>query len=196
MKPAIAVVTRNLLVGLGLRSLLAELMPGAEVLHFQRFGDFAATDPEGYVHFFVDTRTLLRHADFFRDRRQRVILLTHGQTPHFAGMHRLDIRADAEELMRAILQLQCGVHGPGHGMAAHVPSPALLTDRETEVLTLLARGLTSKEIADRLGIGTTTVVTHRRSIAGKLGIRSVAGLTLYAATMGYIDIDESGIIKN
>lgn len=48
----------------------------------------------------------------------------------------------------------------------------------------------NKEIADRLHIGTTTVISHRRNIMEKLGIKSVAGLTLYAATLGYVDADD------
>jgi len=66
----------------------------------------------------------------------------------------------------------------------------VLSARETEVLSLVARGLMNKEIADRLHIGTTTVISHRRNIMEKLGIKSVAGLTLYAATLGYVDADD------
>ena len=58
------------------------------------------------------------------------------------------------------------------------------------MLTLIARGLINKEIADRLGIGLTTVISHRRNIMEKLGIRSVAGLAVYALTSGLVDADE------
>ena len=54
----------------------------------------------------------------------------------------------------------------------------------------MARGLINKEIADRLGIGLTTVISHRRNIAEKLGIRSVAGLAVYALRTGLVDPDE------
>ncbi len=55
-----------------------------------------------------------------------------------------------------------------------------LSDRETEVLVLIAQGLSSKEIADRLCISIHTVNTHRKNITHKTGIRSVAGLAVYA----------------
>lgn len=55
-----------------------------------------------------------------------------------------------------------------------------LSDRETEVLLLVAQGCSSKEIADRLHISIHTVNTHRKNITHKTGIKSVAGLAVYA----------------
>lgn len=53
-----------------------------------------------------------------------------------------------------------------------------------------AEGLLNKQIAQRLGIGLTTVISHRRNIMEKLGIRSVAGLVVYALTEGYAPTDD------
>ncbi len=55
-----------------------------------------------------------------------------------------------------------------------------LSERESEVLVLVARGLSSKEIADQLNISVHTVNTHRKNITHKTGIKSVAGLAVYA----------------
>ena len=55
-----------------------------------------------------------------------------------------------------------------------------LSDRETEVLLLVAQGCSSKEIADSLHISIHTVNTHRKNITHKTGIKSVAGLAVYA----------------
>ncbi len=55
-----------------------------------------------------------------------------------------------------------------------------LSDREQDVLELVAQGLSSKEIAARLNIAVNTVNTHRKSITRKTGIKSVAGLAVYA----------------
>lgn len=60
------------------------------------------------------------------------------------------------------------------------PEDYQLSDREQEVLELVAQGLSSKEIASRLNIAVNTVNTHRKSITRKTGIKSVAGLAVYA----------------
>jgi two-component system nitrate/nitrite response regulator NarL len=59
-----------------------------------------------------------------------------------------------------------------------------MSDRERQVLTAIADGLSNKEIASRLGIGLRTVETHRERVMRKLNIHSVAGLTKYAIVAG------------
>ena len=62
-----------------------------------------------------------------------------------------------------------------------------ITDREREVLKLVAQGLSTKEIATRLDISTRTVETHRANLMRNLGMHSVARLTQYAIREGLID---------
>jgi DNA-binding CsgD family transcriptional regulator len=59
-------------------------------------------------------------------------------------------------------------------------SPEGISNREKEVLRLVAVGLTNKEIGDKLFISSHTVITHRKNISAKLGIKTIAGLTMYA----------------
>lgn len=61
-----------------------------------------------------------------------------------------------------------------------------LTERESQVLVLLAQGDSNKRIAQKLGIGTRTVETHRLSLRRKLGIATPAGLVKYALEHGLI----------
>lgn len=65
----------------------------------------------------------------------------------------------------------------------------ILTGREIDVLRLLATGHANKEIADKLHISIHTVITHRKNISQKTGIKSVSGLTIYAVTQKLISID-------
>ena len=60
-----------------------------------------------------------------------------------------------------------------------------LTDREIQVLRQIASGAINKEIADRLSISFNTVLTHRKNITAKTGIKTVSGLTFYAIINGY-----------
>jgi DNA-binding NarL/FixJ family response regulator len=63
-------------------------------------------------------------------------------------------------------------------------SPESLTERETEVLRLLAHGLANKEIARQLSIGEKTVKTHVSNVLLKLNVRSRTQAALYAAQIG------------
>ena len=63
-----------------------------------------------------------------------------------------------------------------------------LSEREKEVLVLVAKGLLNKEIADKLNISINTVITHRKNITRKTGIKTAPGLTVYAILGGLIDI--------
>jgi two-component system, NarL family, response regulator LiaR len=65
-------------------------------------------------------------------------------------------------------------------------APETLTDRESEVLRLLAGGLANKEIAAHLGIGDQTVKTHVGNILAKLGVRSRTQAALFAAQTGLV----------
>ncbi len=65
-----------------------------------------------------------------------------------------------------------------------------LSDREKEVIAMVARGYSNKEIADKMFIAVNTVMTHRRNISRKLEIHSPAGLTIYAIVNGLINLDE------
>ena len=77
------------------------------------------------------------------------------------------------------------VHGNGKG-----PDLRSLTPREQEVLTLIAKGRSNKEIACQLGVGVRTVETHRERTMRKLDIHSVAGLTRFAIAKGMITLGD------
>lgn len=62
-----------------------------------------------------------------------------------------------------------------------------LTEREREILQLIAEGHTSRAIAERLGLKTKTVQNHRANIMDKLEIRTTAGLVRYALQAGLVD---------
>ena len=63
-----------------------------------------------------------------------------------------------------------------------------LSAREKEILVCVAQGLLNKEIADRLCLSIHTVITHRKNITRKTGIKTVAGLTVYALMNGLMEM--------
>lgn len=63
----------------------------------------------------------------------------------------------------------------------------LLTEREIDVVKLVAFGKTNKEIGNELYISIHTVISHRKNITEKLGIKSISGLTVYAILNNLID---------
>ena len=64
-----------------------------------------------------------------------------------------------------------------------------LSQREKEILICVAKGMLNKEIADQYNISIYTVITHRKNITRKTGIKTVAGLTVYALLNNLIDIN-------
>lgn len=62
-----------------------------------------------------------------------------------------------------------------------------LSKREIDVLVAVAKGMMNKEIADQMNISIHTVITHRKNITRKTGIKSVSGLTVYALLNNLID---------
>ena len=72
----------------------------------------------------------------------------------------------------------------------HSTAQQSLTEREIEVLKLLVEGNSNKEIAEKLSLSAHTVITHRKNITVKSGIKSVSGLTIYAVVKNIISLPQ------
>lgn len=97
-------------------------------------------------------------------------------------------RADVEHVVTGVHALSCrhAQSPPGQSPAAvHVP-PSLLKERERQILSLLAREKTSKEIAMALDLSPRTVDAHRSRLMKKLGVQSTVGLAAYAIRAGLV----------
>ena len=189
MNKEIAIIEPNTLAGLGLRHLLQQMMPAITIRHFGSMQQLTDDTPDMYGHYFVSSAVYFEHASFFLQRMSRTIVLTSGgAVPGLSDVNTLNVNQSEQALTRDILRL----HSRGHGHN-HRPTIAPehdLSPREIEVLVLLTRGYINKEIADRLNISLTTVITHRKNITEKLGIKSLSGLTIYAVMRGYVEPHE------
>ena len=77
-----------------------------------------------------------------------------------------------------------------HPQSEPVDKKENLSQREKEIISLVVKGMTNQEIADKLFLSIHTVITHRRNIARKLEIHSATGLTIYAIVNKIVDIEE------
>ncbi|WP_018668198.1 response regulator transcription factor [Bacteroides gallinarum] len=200
--PEIAIVAPNTLTSLGLQHLLEEIIPTATIRVFRSFAELMDDTPDMYAHYFIASQIYFEHTAFFLPRKPKTIVLAGGDNqPQLSGVPTLNIYQDEKSLIKDILQLHRYGHRHGHPggrqpedghAAAHLHATAGdhdLSAREIEVLVLITKGLINKEIADKLNISLTTVITHRKNIVEKLGIKSVSGLTIYAVMHGYVDAD-------
>lgn len=192
-KPEIAIIDSNTLSGLGLESLLHEIIPMATIRTFATFMELIDDTPDMYAHYFVSAQIYLEHTQFFLERKKKTIVLAaESHSLQLVNVAKLNIHLPKEELVKSVLKLHQHAHHTGFPPEAVPPKKVIeheLSMREIEVLVLITQGLINKEIADKLNISMTTVITHRKNITEKLGIKSVSGLTIYAVMNGYIAAD-------
>ena len=200
MTPEIAIVDSNTLSCLGLQNLLEEIIPTAVIRSFRSFGELMDDTPDMYVHYFISSQIYFEHTAFFLERKPKTIVLVNGETvPQLSSVPTLNIYQDEQNLAKNILQLrqygdqyhlqQGRPESAGHANMAPDTTSHDLSAREIEVLVLITKGLINKEIADKLNISLTTIISHRKNITEKLGIKSVSGLTIYAVMHGYVEAD-------
>ena len=212
-RPRVAIVDGNTLAAVGLKQMLQTVMPIMTVDTFGTFGELEGNQPEQYYHYFVAMNVVLEHMAFFLEHRRKTIVLTtinnklsarpegalssertiNYQLPSpLSHFHSLCINVPEGELVRSLLALEQHAHGQGRNLPPmpKVLQQKILSDREIEVMALIVQGYINKEIADRLNIGLSTVITHRKNIMDKLGMKSVSALTIYAVMHGYVDINK------
>lgn len=190
MSPEIAIIETNTLAALGLRIILEELIPEATIRVFSSFEALVDDTPDMYAHYFVSAAIYSQHIGFFLRKHPRSIILTCGEQTILNGVFTLNTALPQDELIKAIMKLRHSGHPQKAGKnSTTTDANNGLTPRESEVLILLTRGLTNKEIAEKMGIALTTVISHRKNITVKLGIKSLAGLAIYTVMNGYVEAD-------
>lgn len=191
----IAIILADTLQSAGLQSLLTDYFPPVEICCFPTFNDFSAAANDVFDYYFIQPHTFALNTDFFLPRRGKTILLiddTEKSAP-FSSQNHIAVRSPQETLIE---QLQTLFTADAANAASGQPSEGgnkELSSRETDVLQLIVKGITNKEIADKLNISLNTVLTHRKNITAKLGIKTVSGLTFYAIMNGFISGDEIGL---
>ena len=192
MIPEIAIVEQNTLTALGLQTIIEELLPKAIIRVFPSFERLVDDTPDMYAHYFVSAQIYFTHTAFFLERKTKTIVLSGGEQPTLNGIHTLNIHLPQDKLVKGIMALRSSGHDGAQRPASSYPQHDTehdLSPREIEVLILITKGFINKEIADKLSISLTTVISHRKNITEKLGIKSASGLAVYAVMHGYIEAD-------
>lgn len=195
----VAIVDANILACMGLQRILEELIPVAEVVACESFEELQAREDAEFVHYFISSRIYFEHTSFFRAKSGRSIVMVSGEMS-INGVATLNVCQREAALVKDLLALQRRGHHTGtspHGAGmAHTATAephrekgdTLLSSREMEVALLLCQGCINKEVADKLNIGLTTVITHRKNIMEKLGARSLADVIVYCVMNGIYDV--------
>lgn len=191
-----AIIDSNTLMCLGLQQILTEMLPMVETEVFASFQELENQDKEQchFLHYFVSSRIYFEHSTFFRQNPKKSIILVNGDM-QISGMHTLNVCQSEPMLMHDLLMLRNMGKSPvlpPNTAAEH--REQLLSPREIEVAILLCKGLINKEIADRLDISITTVISHRKNIMEKLHARSLADIIIYSVMNGLVSVEQiSGI---
>ena len=103
----------------------------------------------------------------------------------FPTDHMINLLASGSKIHQIVSEIL----NTSNNQAVKIKESSELTTREKDVLKLVAHGHSNKEIADQLFISFHTVISHRKNITEKLGIRSISGLTVYAILNKFIDTE-------
>lgn len=195
MNPCIAIIDQNTLSNVTLRSILWDLYNNVEVFIYGSMEEFIQDSNRHFIHFFVSSDIFFKHVDEFELLSNQTTVLCIGPNRRFeaAGFKVLDISLPEQELIGKLLHVQLvsrydsrqgdtsrAIRNPGNGLSA----------REKDVLALIVKGYTNKEISSMLDISITTVIFHRNNICTKLHTRSIGKMTIYAVLDGIVDINE------
>ena len=142
--------------------------------------------PDLFDFYFTDAQTFLIYWDYFLPRRNKVIILVDKPDTNLPVTNMISTRSSIEttiELLESVLLAE-------NTSSSTDINNKDLSGREIDVLQQIVRGHTNKEIAEHLNISLNTVLSHRKNITAKLGIKTVSGLTFYAIMNGLISGDE------
>ena len=128
----------------------------------------------------TDAQYFLENLKVFLPRKARTLVVVDRPVQGDGDINLIDTQQDTDQMVAALSQYLDEKEEENN-------QPNVLSGREIDVLRLVASGMINKQIADTLNLSINTVLTHRKNITAKLGIKSVSGLSFYAMMNGIID---------
>lgn len=188
----IAIAEPSILLRTGLEQLLHEL-PDAEIIFStdnlsSLYARINALHPDILIvnpllYDYAKRATIRAEFDNLPNLRLIGLVTSYVESQHqrqFAGV--IELNDDFQRIKSTLNQVTNSLQSDGDE-----PDTDPLSDREKEVLVCLSKGQKNNEIADTLNISVHTVITHRKNIVRKTGIKSVAALTVYAILNNLIE---------
>ncbi len=163
---------------IGLKYLLREYFEIDAITINQPLDNDSFCDSSQMYLIITTSQLFASNLDFFIPRRSRTIILSEENSD---DTFIINIHCDESTIIDKIEQIIASINIPTESMRQ-----SSLTQREIDVLRLIAKGYINKEIAEKLNISFNTVLSHRKNITTKLGIKSASGLGFYAIMNGYI----------
>lgn len=132
-KPKIAIIDPNTLSVLGLKHIIEDFMPFAEVFGFGSFREFEANHADEFFHFFVANNIILEHRNFFNERKHKTFVLTLStdQRTQFPEFHSLFINQPEHLLLHDFLELEQSGHAHGKNFPSDIVKHQASTEHQT-----------------------------------------------------------------
>lgn len=179
MKNKIVIYAGNTLLAIGLKHFLSNTF-GAVVTIVHSTAELTDKSADECDFIITDADYFVANLSFFLPRKSKCLIITGHDSATSVDISTLcmfDAESEIIDFFNTILS----------DNDQHEDEQNKLSQREIDVLRLVASGLINKEIADRLNISINTVLSHRKNITAKLGIKSVSGLSFYAMMNGIIE---------
>lgn len=146
--------------------------------------DYILIDQQAFQYWsaiFISNPELLEKTILLEDARKEVLVRDISASDIKASIHLMEDRDSLIAKFRDLLDRE----------DKDPESPSMgLSPREITIVRLVSMGLTNREIAEKLFLSAHTVMSHRKNINSKLGIKSISGLTIYAIVNNIITIEE------
>jgi len=191
IKPVIhiGIIETSPLIVEGVESLLLKLPLRIEIIMIRDFEDMTSKTALWGIDFLIINPNQLQNR-----MRQIKIFKTENPAMKWFGLVYSVFDKEILSFFDEIISIDDTCESIGRKIQKHLRNTSdrntnSLSDRETDVLKEIVRGRSNKEIADVLNISIHTVMSHRKNIMQKTGIKSQAGLTVYALTNNILNVD-------
>jgi len=191
MARSIIIGTPSYLLKRGIAATISEIFE-AEIVFIDTLGQVNLyIDQNSVFCVIIDDELLANNEEsrlFFDLKKQIIYILVTDDTQNAPRKSKFNAILNKNHSKEKIIPPLENIFTQEHG--ENNQNYSLLSERETEVLKLVALGYTNQAVADKLFISKHTVISHRKNITSKLGIKTVSGLTVYAVLNNLIPKDQ------